>query len=73
MKFAASDFTFPVIHEIVIKTPPNRGPTLPTFLDLLFKTILGPNVIKMKTDTLSYANKLPIPINTELEFIIGQR
>ncbi|HOK38988.1 MAG: hypothetical protein WHW07_03380 [Bacteroidales bacterium] len=74
MKFAASDFTFPVIHRIVMITPPNRGADIADFLGFTFlKPFLGPNVIKMKTDTLSYANKLPIPINTEIGVIIGQR
>ncbi len=74
LKFAASDFDFPVIHRIVMITPPNRGADIADFFGFDFlKPFLGPNVVKMKTDTLSYANKLPVPINTEIGVIIGLR
>ena len=33
---------------------------------------ISPNVEKMRTDSMSYANKLPVPVNTEIGIIIGE-
>ena len=53
---------FPVIFRIVMVAPPNKGTEMADiYSGSLTKFFLGPNVEHMKTDSTSYANKLPVP------------
>ncbi|MCK9498246.1 MAG: alpha/beta hydrolase [Bacteroidales bacterium] len=74
VKYSAADLNFPKIYRIVMIAPPNRGADIADFFKntKLIKKMLGPNVEKMTTDSTSYANQLPIPINTELGIIVGE-
>ncbi len=74
LKYSGSDISFPKIFRILMIAPPNRGADIADFFKntKLLKIMLGPNVEKMETDSFSYANQLPIPINTELGIIVGE-
>jgi hypothetical protein len=74
LKYSGTDLSFPKIFRIVMIAPPNRGADIADFFKntKLIKKMLGPNVEKMTTDSTSYANQLPIPINTELGIIVGE-
>lgn len=75
LKYSGEDPEFPMIYRIVMITPPNQGADIADF----FKTkgrirkILGPNVAKMETDSCSFANCLPTPLNIEVGIMIGIR
>ncbi len=75
LKYSGLDPDFPLIYRIVMITPPNQGADIADFFKTKpkYKKFLGPNVQKMETDSNSYANKLPIPINVEVGIIVGIR
>lgn len=53
---------FPFVFRIVMLAPPNKGTKMAdAYSGKIFKFFLGPNVEHMRTDSDSYANKLPIP------------
>ena len=53
---------FPFIFRIVMVAPPNKGTEMADiFSSPATEFLLGPNVKYMKTDSTSYANKLPVP------------
>jgi hypothetical protein len=58
---------------MVMIAPPNGGAEIADFYSSLeiLKKLLGPNVEHMRTDTSSYANKLPVPYNSEIGIIAG--
>ena len=62
---------FPTIFRIVMLAPPNKGTEVADiYSGLVTKFLLGPNVEHMKTDSNSYANKLPVP-DCEIGIIAG--
>ena len=62
---------FPTIFRIVMLAPPNKGTEMADiYSGSITKFFLGPNVEHMKTDSTSYANKLPIP-KGEIGIIAG--
>jgi len=62
---------FPNIFRIVMLAPPNKGTEMADiYSSPVTKFLLGPNVEHMKTDSDSYANKLPVP-NCEIGIIAG--
>lgn len=75
MQYADKDKYFPVIYKIVMIAPPNSGAEIADFCTSyeILKKLTGPNVEYMKTDSGSYANKLPIPYNSEIGIIAGIR
>lgn len=75
LQYSQKDKNFPVIHRIVMLAPPNGGAEIADFFTKKpgMKRLLGPNVEHMRTDSNSYAHKLPIPNNSELGIIIGIR
>jgi uncharacterized alpha/beta hydrolase family protein len=75
LKYALNDSLFPVIYRIVMITPPNNGATVAEFYfnHKGILRILGPNIEHMRTDSNSYARKLPVPIESEVGIIIGIR
>ena len=72
-RFLDSTALFPVIHRIVMIAPPNKGAEIADFFSSkkIIAKILGPNLEKMRTDTGSYANKLPKPRFGEIGLIVG--
>jgi triacylglycerol lipase len=75
VQYAIKDSHFPVIYRIVMIAPPNGGAEIADFYASfqILKKLLGPNVEHMKTDSASYATKLPIPYNSEIGIIAGVR
>jgi uncharacterized alpha/beta hydrolase family protein len=75
LKYSGLDPDFPVIYRVVMIAPPNQGADIADFFkeNEKYKKVLGPNVEKMETDSNSYANQLPVPINIEVGIIIGAR
>lgn len=75
LKYAGLDPDFPEIYRIVMISPPNQGADIADFFkdNEKWKDVLGPNVQKMETDSLSYANQLPVPIDCEIGVVIGKR
>ncbi len=75
LKYSGKDLDFPVIYRIVMITPPNQGADIADLFKSkrTYQKLLGPNVEKMETDSNSYANQLPVPINCEIGIIIGIR
>ncbi len=75
LKYSGMDSDFPIIYRIVMITPPNQGADIADHFESKegFQKLLGPNVRKMQTDSNSYANQLPVPINCEIGIIIGAR
>lgn len=75
LKYSGLDPDFPLIYRIVMIAPPNQGADIADFFKAneKYRKILGPNVMKMETDSASYANQLPVPINIEVGIIIGAR
>lgn len=67
--------TIPTIFRIVMLAPPNKGAEIADQFSSgkLSSLIFGPNLAYMKTDSDSYANKLPLPISCEVGVIIGVR
>ncbi len=72
-KYSHSYDRFPVVNRIVMIAPPNRGAEIADFFssNKFFSSILGPNLVKMRTDSTSYANRLPKPICCEVGVIIA--
>jgi len=64
---------FPRINRLVMLAPPNRGAEIADFFsaNAVINTLMGPNLEKMRTDTNSYANRLPVPWCGETGVIIG--
>jgi hypothetical protein len=75
LQYSQKDDHFPLIFRIVMISPPNGGAEIADFFATLkiLEKILGPNVEHMRTDSNSYANKLPIPYKSEVGIIIGMR
>jgi triacylglycerol lipase len=74
LNYSTKDSLFPAIPRIVMIAPPNHGAEIADFFSSpLLKTLLGPNVQHMRTDSGSYANRLPLPLHSEVGVIIGQR
>jgi hypothetical protein len=75
LQYSLKDNDFPLIYRIVMIAPPNNGAEMADFYASfkILKKLLGPNVEHMKTDSGSYARKLPIPSNSEVGVIIGIR
>lgn len=70
-QYLDSTVQFPTIFRIVMLAPPNKGTEVANiYSSPVTKFFLGPNVEYMKTDSDSYANKLPIP-NCEIGIIAG--
>ena len=62
---------FPFIFRLVMLAPPNKGTEMADFFSKSsFRTFLGPNVVLMRTDSNSYAFKLPLP-TCEVGLIVG--
>lgn len=62
---------FPLLYRIVMLAPPNKGTEVADiYSGPAIKFLLGPNVEHMKTDSDSYANKLPVP-KCEIGIIAG--
>lgn len=64
---------FPHVTRMVMLAPPNKGAEIADFFssNALINTLLGPNLAKMRTDSNSYANSLPLPSLGETGVIIG--
>jgi len=64
---------FPHVTRMVMLAPPNKGAEIADFFssNSLLNTLLGPNLAKMRTDSSSYANHLPLPYLGETGVIIG--
>lgn len=75
LQYAFNDKQFPVIYRIVMIAPPNGGAEIADFFSSKkgMKKLLGPNVELMRTDSNSYAHKLPKPTHSEVGIIIGIR
>ncbi len=75
LQYSQTDKKFPVIHRIVMLAPPNGDAEIADFFTKKpgMKKLLGPNVEHMRTDSNSYAHKLPVPIGSEIGIIIGIR
>lgn len=75
LTYSIKDSSFPVIYRIVMITPPNHGTELADFFSssALFKFFLGPNVENMRTDSNSLANRLPVPLKSQVGIIAGER
>lgn len=74
LQYAKADTVFPKVFRIVMLAPPNTGAEIANFWSAKsLRFILGPNVRLMRTDSNSYARQLPLPLNTELAIIAGQR
>lgn len=72
-QYLDSKVDFPFIFRIVMLAPPNKGTEIANFYSgSTAEFLLGPNVEHMKTDSNSYANKLPIP-TCEVGVIAGIR
>jgi len=62
---------FPYIYRFVMLAPPNKGTEMADFFSRSsFNSFLGPNVLLMRTDSNSYAFKLPVP-TCEVGLIVG--
>jgi triacylglycerol lipase len=74
-RFLDSTTRFPVIHRIVMIAPPNRGAEIADFFSSnpVIAKALGPNLVKMRSDSGSYANCLPKPRFGEIGVIVGVR
>ncbi len=72
-KYIDSTSHFPFIFRIVMIAPPNKGTEMADiFSNPTTEFLLGPNVKHMKTDSDSFANKLPIP-TCEVGIIAGKK
>jgi hypothetical protein len=70
-KYLDTNKHFPFIYRFIMLAPPNKGTEVADFFSSSsFKSILGPNVTLMRTDSNSYAIKLPIP-TCEVGLIVG--
>lgn len=75
LTYSITDSSFPNIYRIVMITPPNHGAEIADFFSSssVLKLLLGPNVEHMKTDSNSLANKLPVPLQSEVGIIAGEK
>jgi len=75
LKYSEKDSCFPHIYRIVMLAPPNKGAEIADVFSSkkFFKRFFDPNISKMKTDSNSYTNKLPIPKHSEIGLIVGIR
>jgi hypothetical protein len=72
-QYMDSTVHFPHIFRIVMLAPPNKGTKMADFYSgKRLNFFLGPNVEHMRTDSNSYANKLPIP-TCEVGIIAGAK
>ena len=73
LQFSQKDPSFPCINRIVMIAPPNKGAEIADFFSSFssLKRFLGPNVELMRTDSASYANRLPVPVQAQIGIIIG--
>jgi len=70
-KYIDRTIHFPFIYRFISLAPPNKGTEVADFFsNSSLRSILGPNVILMRTDSNSYAFKLPIP-TCEVGLIVG--
>jgi len=70
-QYLDSTIEFPFIYRFVMLAPPNKGTEMADFFsNSSFLSFLGPNVKLMRTDSNSYAFKLPIP-TCEVGLIVG--
>jgi len=70
-KYLTPSGHFPYIFRFVMLAPPNKGTEMADFFsNSSLKSLLGPNVALMRTDTNSYVLKLPIP-TCEVGLIVG--
>jgi len=61
-KYMEPSIHFPYIFRFIMLAPPNKGTEMADFFtNSSFRSFLGPNVVLMRTDSNSYAIKLPIP------------
>ena len=75
LKHSGLDNNFPNIYRIVMISPPNQGADIADLFSThrYVETVMGPNIAYMRTDSSSYANRLPIPYDIELGILIGIR
>jgi len=75
LQYSANDKYFPKIFRIIMIAPPNKGTEIADFYSTfgLINYFFGPNVQYMKTDSDSYANRLPKPYDSEIGIIAGIR
>ena len=73
LQYSKKDAQFPYIYRVVMIAPPNRGAEIADFFSSFpsLRPFLGPNVEHMRTDSTSYANRLPFPERAEVGVIIG--
>ena len=70
-KYMNPGIHFPFIYRFVMLAPPNKGTEMADFFSRSsFRSFLGPNVVLMRTDSNSYAFKLPVP-TCEVGLIVG--
>jgi len=70
-KYINPTMHFPFIYRFVMLAPPNKGTEVADFFsNSSLKSFLGPNVSLMRTDSNSYAIKLPRP-TCEVGLIVG--
>ncbi len=75
LQYSIKDTIFPVIYRIVMIAPPNAGAEIADLYSShdIMRKIFDPNLEHMTTDSGSYANKLPIPEDSEIGIIAGSR
>ena len=75
LQYSAKDKYFPKIFRIIMIAPPNKGTEIADFYSSfgIVNYFFGPNVQYMKTDSDSYANRLPKPYDSEIGIIAGIR
>jgi hypothetical protein len=66
---------FPTVYRIVMMAPPNKGAEIADIYTSRkgFDPIKRPNMWKMRTDSDSYVNTLPIPSHSEVGVIVGYK
>ena len=70
-KYINPTMHFPFIYRFIMLAPPNKGTEVADFFsNSSLKSFLGPNVSLMRTDSNSYAIKLPRP-TCEVGLIVG--
>lgn len=75
LQYSVTDEHFPRIFRIIMIAPPNKGADIADFYSAFGNVnyFLGPNLSYMKTDSNSYANRLPKPYDSEIGIIAGIR
>jgi len=70
-QYQDSTIHFPFIYRLIMLAPPNKGTEMADFFsNSVLKSFLGPNIVLMRTDSNSYAIKLPVP-TCEIGLIVG--